>query len=102
MCARKQQQTGWNQAGWLAARKQSYRNWSGTGQTLRKLPVSGNKGKKSYRRTTMRVAIYARVSTLNHGQDVSMQARELRQFAEARGWTVAGEYIDEGVSGTKE
>src|SRR5450432_1820699 len=51
---------------------------------------------------TTRVAIYARVSTVNHGQDVSMQTRELRQFAEARGWTVAGEYIDAGVSGAKD
>ena len=49
-----------------------------------------------------RVAIYARVSTTNHGQDVGLQTRELRQFAEARGWTVAGEYIDEGVSGAKD
>jgi len=48
---------------------------------------------------TARVAIYARVSTINHGQDVCMQTRELKQFAEARGWTVAGEYIDAGVSG---
>src|SRR5260370_22426417 len=51
---------------------------------------------------TIRVAIYARVSTVNHGQDVSMQTRELRQFAEARGWHVAGEYIDAGVSGAKD
>jgi DNA invertase Pin-like site-specific DNA recombinase len=51
---------------------------------------------------TIRVAIYARVSTSNHGQDVSMQTRELRQFAEARGWQIAGEYIDEGVSGAKD
>ena len=49
-----------------------------------------------------RVAIYARVSTTNHGQDVGMQTRELRQFAEARAWTVAGEYIDAGVSGSKD
>jgi DNA invertase Pin-like site-specific DNA recombinase len=49
-----------------------------------------------------RVAIYARVSTTNHGQDVGLQTRELRQFAEARGWAVAGEYIDAGVSGTKD
>src|SRR5438876_3206375 len=49
-----------------------------------------------------RVAIYARVSTTNHGQDVSMQVLELQQFATARGWTVAGEYIDEGVSGTND
>jgi DNA invertase Pin-like site-specific DNA recombinase len=51
---------------------------------------------------TTRVAIYARVSTVNHGQDVGMQTRELRQFAEARGWNVAGEYIDAGVSGAKD
>ncbi len=31
-----------------------------------------------------------------------MQTRELRQFAEARGWTVAGEYTDAGVSGAKD
>src|SRR2546425_4136323 len=49
-----------------------------------------------------RVAIYARVSTTNHGQDVGLQTRELHQFAEARGWTVAGEYIDAGVSGAKD
>jgi len=50
----------------------------------------------------MRVAIYARVSTTNHGQDVNMQLRELRQFAGARGWQIAGEYVDAGVSGTKD
>src|ERR1700676_1299459 len=49
----------------------------------------------------IRVAIYARVSTLNHGQDVNMQTRELRQFAEARGWQITGEYVDAGVSGAK-
>jgi DNA invertase Pin-like site-specific DNA recombinase len=49
-----------------------------------------------------RVAIYARVSTTNHGQDVGLQIRELQQFAEARGWTIAGEYIDAGVSGAKD
>src|SRR5713226_6366509 len=51
---------------------------------------------------TTRVAIYARVSTTNHGQDVSLQTRELRQFAEARGWQIAGEYVDAGVSGAKD
>jgi DNA invertase Pin-like site-specific DNA recombinase len=49
-----------------------------------------------------RVAIYARVSTVNHGQDVSLQTRELRLFAEARGWQLAGEYVDAGVSGAKD
>src|ERR1700689_3132536 len=49
-----------------------------------------------------RLAIYARVSTTTHGQDASLQTRELRQFAEARGWQVAGEYIDAGISGAKD
>ena len=50
----------------------------------------------------MRVAIYARISTANHGQDVTMQTRELREYCERRGWSVAGEYVDLGISGTKE
>src|SRR5712691_500268 len=51
---------------------------------------------------SMRVAIYARVSTANNGQDPTMQTRELREYAERRGWTIAGEYVDVGISGTKE
>ena len=31
-----------------------------------------------------------------------MRTRELRQFAEARGWEIAGEYVDEGVNGSKD
>src|SRR5208283_3480412 len=50
----------------------------------------------------MRVALYGRVSTLNHGQDVEVQLRELRQFVQSRGWTIAGEYVDNGVSGAKD
>lgn len=50
----------------------------------------------------MRVALYARISTNGHGQDVTMQTRELREYAERRGWTVAGEYVDVGISGSKE
>jgi DNA invertase Pin-like site-specific DNA recombinase len=50
----------------------------------------------------MRVAIYARVSSTNHGQDVTLQTRELWQFAGARGWQIAGEYVDAGVSGAKD
>jgi DNA invertase Pin-like site-specific DNA recombinase len=48
-----------------------------------------------------RCAIYARVSTLQ-GQDVTMQTRELQTFAEARGWTITGHYIDEGHCGAKD
>jgi DNA invertase Pin-like site-specific DNA recombinase len=50
----------------------------------------------------MKVAIYARVSTANNGQDPTMQTRELFEYAERRGWKVAGEYVDIGISGTKE
>src|SRR6202142_1593631 len=50
----------------------------------------------------MRAAIYARVSTLNHGQDTALQTRELREYCERRGWELAGEYVDIGISGTKE
>ena len=51
---------------------------------------------------TVRVAIYARVSTSNHGQDIGMQTREQHQFADARGWQVFDDYIDHGVSGSKD
>ena len=50
----------------------------------------------------MRAAIYARVSTTGHGQDPAMQTRELREYCERRGWSIAGEYVDSGVSGSKE
>jgi DNA invertase Pin-like site-specific DNA recombinase len=50
----------------------------------------------------MRVALYARVSTNGNGQSPEMQLRELREYVERRGWQVVGEYVDVGVSGTKE
>jgi DNA invertase Pin-like site-specific DNA recombinase len=50
----------------------------------------------------MRAAIYARVSTANNGQDPEMQTREIKEYAERRGWQLAGEYLDIGISGTKE
>jgi DNA invertase Pin-like site-specific DNA recombinase len=45
--------------------------------------------------------LYARVSTSGHGQDVGLQLDELRQVAAQRGWTAA-DYVDEGVSGSKD
>lgn len=48
----------------------------------------------------MNVAIYARVST--HGQSVDLQVTELQAYASRMGWTIAGTYLDEGVSGTKD
>jgi len=50
----------------------------------------------------MRAAIYGRISKSNHGQDIGLQTGELRQFCEARGWQIAGEYLDEGISGAKD
>jgi DNA invertase Pin-like site-specific DNA recombinase len=50
----------------------------------------------------MRAAIYARVSTSNNGQDPSVQTREIREYCERRGWQIAGEYVDVGISGTQE
>jgi DNA invertase Pin-like site-specific DNA recombinase len=49
-----------------------------------------------------RVAIYGRVSTTNHGQDVTLQTRELEQFAQARGWWLVDSYVDIGISGCKD
>src|ERR1035441_7584168 len=48
-----------------------------------------------------RVALYARVSTLNN-QDPEMQLAELREYAGRRGWQIVEEYTDQGVSGCKE
>ena len=50
----------------------------------------------------MRVALYARVSTLNNGQNPEMQLRELREYCERRSWEIAGEYVDNGISGAKD
>jgi len=50
----------------------------------------------------LRCAIYARVSTVNHGQDPELQLRELREYAQARGLVVHREYVDRGQSGSKD
>ena len=50
----------------------------------------------------MRTALYARVSTANNGQDPTVQTRELEEYCQRRGWKVAGQYIDVGISGAKE
>ena len=49
--------------------------------------------------STLQAAIYARVSTQD--QNCEMQVRELREYAERRGWVIAGEYVDTGWSGAK-
>jgi site-specific DNA recombinase len=50
---------------------------------------------------TVRVAIYARVSSeeQREGQTIASQIAELERFARAQGWLIAGIYKDEGWSG---
>ena len=48
----------------------------------------------------MKVAIYCRVSTVE--QSSAMQVAELRAYCERRGWEIAEEFIDAGVSGSRE
>lgn len=52
--------------------------------------------------TICRVALYARVSTANGNQNPEMQLAELREYAARRSLTIHEEYVDHGVSGTKE
>jgi DNA invertase Pin-like site-specific DNA recombinase len=47
-------------------------------------------------------AICARVSTGHNGQDPTTQTRELEEFCPRRGWELAGCYVENGVSGSKE
>ena len=48
-----------------------------------------------------RAAIYARVST-NNGQNPEVQLAEVREYCLRREWTVVKEYVDKGISGSKE
>jgi DNA invertase Pin-like site-specific DNA recombinase len=39
---------------------------------------------------------------LNHGQDPEVQLRELRAYCERRGLEIVNEYVDTGISGSRE
>ena len=52
--------------------------------------------------STPRVALYARVSTKNNGQDPETQLMALREYAKARKLEVFSEYTDVGISGSKD
>ena len=56
--------------------------------------------KQSCTKPAIRAALYARVSTINHGQDPEVQLRELREYCERRGFAIAHEYVDKGISGS--
>jgi len=47
-----------------------------------------------------RIAIYARVSTTDQSTD--SQLLDLRRYVSERGWNSFKEYVDEGISGTKD
>ncbi len=47
-----------------------------------------------------RIAIYARVSTTD--QSTESQLLDLRRYVSERGWKAFREYVDEGISGTKD
>jgi len=47
-----------------------------------------------------RIAIYARVSTTD--QSTESQLLDLRRYVRERGWDIFKEYVDEGISGTKD
>jgi DNA invertase Pin-like site-specific DNA recombinase len=50
----------------------------------------------------MRAALYARCSTHDKGQDPELQLSPLREYCRRRGFEIAGEYVDNGISGTKD
>lgn len=50
----------------------------------------------------MRVALYARISTQDKGQNPENQLLQLRQFCNQQGWVIAGEYIDQKTGRTSD
>jgi DNA invertase Pin-like site-specific DNA recombinase len=58
--------------------------------------------KQSSTKPALRAALYARISTLNHGQDPEVQLGELREYCQRRGFAIAHEYVDRGISGSRE
>lgn len=48
----------------------------------------------------MRVALYARISADNLGQDIDRQLDEVRQYCNRAGYEIVEEYVDEGFART--
>jgi len=42
------------------------------------------------------------LARINHSQDPELQLAELREYASRRGWKITEEYLDHGISGSKE
>jgi len=49
----------------------------------------------------MKVALYARVSTHDR-QDTEVQLEPIRSHAQNRGWEISAEFVDKGISGSKD
>jgi DNA invertase Pin-like site-specific DNA recombinase len=64
--------------------------------------MSMTSSKQSNIKPAIRAALYARISTLNHGQDPEVQLRELGDYCQRRGFTITNEYVDKGISGSRE
>ena len=63
-------------------------------------PIRGPITARPRNPVAMIVSLYARVST--HDQDPEVQLGALRAHAAQRGWPVAEEFVDRGISGAKE
>ncbi len=50
----------------------------------------------------MKVALYARVSTKDKGQETENQLEQLREFAAKQNWPITREYIDRETGGTSD
>jgi DNA invertase Pin-like site-specific DNA recombinase len=55
---------------------------------------------RSLSQENTRVAIYARVSTKDKGQEVENQLRQLREFSSSQGWSVYREFVDHETGST--
>ncbi len=62
--------------------------------------VTGTTPRHSASQRKNRVALYARVSTTEQSTD--SQLLDLRRYVRERGWDIFKEYVDEGISGTKD
>ena len=50
----------------------------------------------------MKIAIYARVSTKDKGQDTENQLVQLREFASKQGWEIVREFVERETGGKKD
>lgn len=69
-----------------------------TGQPVEEVSMANSLSHRS----PQKVALYARVSTKNNGQDPETQLIPLREYAQARHLQVVSEYVDVGISGAKD